>query len=692
MCFSLRSKLFSAVVVSVMALLWVAIMRGAELGPGVLLERQREVLLSEVLQPAPVKMPSAAQVKIWTDTLGIDDRWPDIDYAQQDPSAWQVFFHLDRVRAMCLALASMPDTSVPPQLMAAIDRALDHWNRHRYQSHNWWFNEIGIPGAMRDIVVLLGERLTGERRAGVLAVLRQARVKPVGQGANTIWAADLGLFIAAIQGDTAQMAAMRDVIAGEIRVTTGEGIQADFSFYQHGPRLQLYHYGAVFFQATARLAWQLRGTPWALPEEKVWLLSQCLLEGAQWMVRGTATVPGTLDRMVSRPGALRGADLCAALRFLRDVLPERASEFDAFAARQAGGGEPLTGFRAFPRADFAAYHRKDFSFFLKTVSTRTALTESINRENLRGGKLHYGDHYLLRDGAEYADLPPVWDWDLLPGVTWAAGAGVIQRQAFTGAVGDGTSGAMALDYRCGEKDRTALAARKFWACHDGTIVCLMGGLQTNGKLGPVRTALDQCRWRGPVTVADARGDVRELSEGEHAAAATRWLHHAGFAYFPLAATPVAVRLTAANGSWAAINRGQSDAPVTERVFLPILEHGPAPANAATGFAVRACVTTADTAAVFAAPPWHVLRNDSTAQAVQFADGTLMAVFYAAGEVARAGAPRLAADAPCLVLWRGGELRASDPTQRGSRVQLRVGDRSVTVACPADGSSSPPLSL
>lgn len=635
------------------------------------------------LRAAP---PEAVRMSALAASLGADGRWPDIDYLDSQPSAWKAASHLERIKSLCRALVH-PDSALrgDAQIEAAVMRGLDDWIAHRYKNPNWWHNDIGVPMMMRDIIILLGERLQGERRAGALQVLHQYGHIGPGGGANLIWTSELALQYGALTEDAALVALNSKAIADEIHISSGDGIQSDWSYHQHKARLQTFHYGAAFASDTARLGWQLRGTPWAIPMEKLNLVADYQLQGSQWMVRGLATVPGTIDRAVSRPGALR-ADARGTLRFLRDALPARARELDAFIARQDGKAPPLEGFRAFPRSDFAAFQRPSFSFFLKTISERTLPTESINRENLKGHLLHAGDHYILRDGAEYLSLPPVWDWELLPGVTSAQGAGEVVRKPFVGSVSDGASGATTMDYALGDKAGEKLSARKLWACHGDAVVCLIADLRAPNAQAPVQTALDQCLLRGAVTVAGEDGVARELGAGRHEALKALWAQHAGLGYFPIGA-PLSLRLGPQSGSWASINESSSAELVPQPVFLPILEHGARPSGQSSGFAIAACATAREAAMLATKPAWQVLANDAHAQAVRFDDGTVMAVFYQAGSIVEAGKTLLQADRPCLVLRNRKQTWASDPAQKGGRLMLSAsGGAPRAVELPADGVS------
>src|SRR5690606_5693744 len=132
---------------------------------------------------------------------------------------------------------------------------------------NWWHNKIGVPRYMRDILALLHDTLQPQQLAGALAVMAQndAPSYRKSTGANLVWCADLDLHYGALTHNEALMRSCATLIWNEVKITTAEGIQPDYSFHQHGPRLQTFQYGGAFLRENIRLAWQLRGTPWACP-------------------------------------------------------------------------------------------------------------------------------------------------------------------------------------------------------------------------------------------------------------------------------------------------------------------------------------------------------------------------------------------------------------------------------------------
>ena len=158
-------------------------------------------------------------------------------------------------------------------MLQSAERALGHWLEKRYTCPNWWHNEIGVPQQMRDIIILLDTALSFSQRKGALEVLAQYRIHDNTTGANLAWSADLGLHYGALTSNPDLVKECVRLILKEIKITTADGVQPDYSFHQHDKRLQMYQYGEAFLSENTRLAWQLRGTALAFPKDKLQLLS-----------------------------------------------------------------------------------------------------------------------------------------------------------------------------------------------------------------------------------------------------------------------------------------------------------------------------------------------------------------------------------------------------------------------------------
>ena len=79
----------------------------------------------------------------------------------------------------------------------------------------------------------MDDALTAEERAGVVKLMQESGIRMTGQ--NKVWLAECVLMRALLEGKAPDARAARDAIASEVALSkTVEGIQADWSFHQHG--------------------------------------------------------------------------------------------------------------------------------------------------------------------------------------------------------------------------------------------------------------------------------------------------------------------------------------------------------------------------------------------------------------------------------------------------------------------------
>jgi len=639
-----------------------------------ILNRYRQYLLQSVEAESDIKQIAA--------TINANGQWDDINYKDTEPANWKPLIHLKRVKDMALAWTN-PHSSFYGQqaIRQSVDAALNHWLKARYKSSNWWHNEIGVPQQMRDIIILLQTKLSSTQLQGALEVLGQYHIYNNTVGANLTWSADLGFHYGLLTGNSEVMQKSRDLMVNEIKITAGEGVQPDYSFHQHGNRLQMYQYGKAFLWENVRIAWQLRETPFAFPQDKIGILTDFVLQGWQWMARGIHTVPGTMDRSASRRNALHSADIRLLLPYLIALAPEKKDSLNNILNNQNGIGA-LNGYRYYPYSDFVAYHQKNFSFFLKTISNRTLATEPINNENLKGHLLNSGDAYLIRDGEEYYNLMPLWNWEYLPGVTSFESADKIKRQSFAGSVSDGKVGLSAMNYFLQDKTgQKSISAKKSWFCFDDKIVCLVAGLKGD-NVDSAYTTLDQCRWRSEVMVNKT---TNKIAEGGHLFTHFKWIYHSGFAYIPLEDATVGLQLHSVNGSWKTINISETDMPVEEKIFMPLLLHDSLNKPDSFGYLLAYCKTAGEAKRLSKKPGFIIIRNDTTCQAVSFKNGSFMAGFFRQDSV-RFGNGNITVDRPCLVLITGDQILVSDPLHTGEVLNMQINNKHYKALLPAGGLS------
>ncbi|WP_425396477.1 polysaccharide lyase family 8 super-sandwich domain-containing protein [Aeoliella sp.] len=620
----------------------------------------------QVLKVAPSMQ--ADEVQRLISSLSDSGSWDDLDYDDQSHAGWIPCDHLLRARAMAQAYATESQPLAgDAELRAAINRAVEHWVTKRYKCPNWWYNRIGVPQAMRDVVVLMGDDLDEHLQPGVIEVIDQCTMG--GTGANLVWTAEVTLHHGCLTNNAELTAKAAQRLANEVTLGAEAGIQRDASFFQHGPRLHSFGYGRFYTEIMLAVAWELDGTPWQFPPEKRDIFSWFLLDGQQWMSRGKHTVPSTMDRVYSRKSQLQSADFSHLLPLWNQVSGIDQQAFQTYLDRLNGSAPPLVGHRHFRVADFTVHHRPAGSFFLKTLSPRTRTTESINSENLKGKPyLHSGDMYVVRDGMEYEGLQPVLDWRRLPGITTSGNATQQHSLSIVGGLGAENSGITAMDYRRDESDGRALSCRKSWFFYNDIAICLLSGWNIAIQMEDVVTSLEQCRYRkGMACFLPAKSWEEWNTEEGEADGVVGVLHH-GVGYLALGDGRLSVTASKRTGEWGSVNRRYQGEPSVAVPVLQIeMQHASNPEPC--GYAVIVGATQQRLVDVAERPPWRVLRNDGLCQAVEFGE-IAMATFFAPGTVVCSSStelPSLAVDRPCIAIWTTGSLQICDPTQTGGTI-------------------------
>jgi len=601
---------------------------------------------------APLLGPvSIGTVRPLVDGLQADGSWPGIDYQDRGRSSWKTIRHLSHVATLARAYKSPPsELRGDAALRKAVFASLDYWLEHDFQNPNWWWNQIGTPRTLYPTLLLLDEELSEfERRRG-LEILTRAKISMTGQ--NLVWVTELTAIRGILQNDPALVAKAYRRIVEEIEVTTGEGIQADFSFHQHGPCLYNHGYGGSFASDCPRIATQVAGTGLAFPDETIATLSRYLLDGSQWMARGSASDFGAEGREIARRGQ-SARYLSSAAQSMLELPTGREEEFRAIQARAMDRpAPPLEGNRHFWRSDMMTHHRAGFYASARMVSSRLANTDHpCNQEGLLSHHVADGCNVLMRTGREYRDIFPVWDWQKIPGTTVEQTpdlAGSPRRKGergFVGGVSDGTYGMAAFDHL-----RGPLAARKCWAFFDREYVCLGAGI-TCGSDHPVITTVNQCFSEGDVRVQEG-STTRELAKGTHTLEGASCVVHDQVAYVFVEPAQVRLANDARQGSWSRINGRYSQDVISRDVFSLWIDHGRGPAGATYAYLVAPEVDPASLASYAAEPPVRILRNEPEVQAVWHEKLRIAGLaFYRAGRVSIHDDLAVAVDSPCLALLR-----------------------------------------
>ncbi|MHB1034809.1 MAG: polysaccharide lyase 8 family protein [Pirellulales bacterium] len=631
----------------------------------------------ETLIPTPdARRDVAGRARRLVRALQPDGLWPDVDYTDRDPASWKPSAHARNLVTLAKAYrAPGQDLAGNAELLAKIRTAFDAWVRLDPRCPNWWYNEIGVPMMIGDFAILMGDDLSAPQRAAAVEILKRSKwARWTGQ--NLVWGTSVQIVRGCLEDSPAVVREAYDRMYREIRIAADgeEGVQADYSFHQHGALLYSGGYGAGFSLNSSYFIELADGTSLVPPPEARRILESYLLDGQQWMIRGRVFDYGVTGRELTRPGKNAASLATAAERMARLGGP-RAAEMAAFARRLSGKGTetPISGNRHFWRSDYMAHHRAGYFASVRMFSTRLLSTDGfINGENKKSHHLADGANLLYRTGEEYRDIFPVWDWLRVPGTTCQQNTPLVPREVnhrgattFVGGVSDGVCGAAAMHLATGK-----LEARKAWFFFDDVYACLGAGISCPTD-NAVLTSVNQCRLAGPVTIS---GQNDPMPEGERQLSGPAWVHHDSVGYvFPRPAA-VHVARRAQTGAWSDIGVGSSKR-IGLDVFSLWLDHGARPDGAGYEYVVLPGIDAKTTADRAASLPVVILANTPKLQAVSDRRSNRIGAVFAA-PAALESQPRIAVDQPCLVLAsRAGNtmrIAVSNPENKPLTVEVEIG--------------------
>lgn len=637
--------------------------------------------------------------RVWLETFSdTDSTWHDIDYASQQRGAWPPAFHVQRISQ----IARSYKTPTSPYyrssaVQATLHQALNKWFDMKLVCPNWWYNEIGGPRLLSPALLLLDDELTAEERAKAVKYMKQARIGMTGQ--NRTWLAGNVLVRGLLERNDSLVQVARDVIVAEVAVAADgkEGIQPDHSFHQHGPQQQFGNYGLAYVSGIASWGRIFQGTPYALSPEQTRVMRELVIGGmAKTVWKGMMDVSSCGRQLF--PHTQEGK----ALAFGR-VLLDMAVLDTAYAAQYGELYDALirgtesdlnNGYIHFRCSDMSIYRQPRWMATLKMSSRRTVGSEVVNGENLLCNQMADGALLLYKNGREYLNIAPVWDYTAIPGVTTAVDSDTCFHNGgykeFRGNA-DFAGGVVSADSLYGVSamifERDGVRARKAWFFSPDYIICRGDSITGRSLLGrkPVRTTVAQQLAETPVRVTDNKGVTTVFRCGEPVVLpAKRWpvlVQHAGVGYwFPEEGTArnVEVFLGPVTGNWRRFATMYDTTAVTENLFRITIGHGMEPVNAAYTYVIIPEVESVDVQRLLRGK--SPFRISEEGMAVEWAEsGRKEAVFFDPDTLRFVDGTALEASEPAVVsVEPDGTVRLADLRQQGRsvRIALRRGAKDI----------------
>jgi chondroitin AC lyase len=627
--------------------------------------RERFVL-SLIPPTAPLVQDLIGQARQHEQRLVDDGTWPDLDYADRTRARWPLGEHLNRTLLMAKASHALRAAGKPDQqLDGKIVSALDWWLEHDPKNPNWWWNEIGVPQFLGEIALMVRPELSQQQVDRIIEMMKRSKWEKW-TGQNLVWGTGIQVLRGLLEENQDTVAAAHKRMYEEIRIVPQEqdGIQADFSFHQHGQQLYNGGYGLGFGNDVGRFIAHAWGTQFQIPRDKLDIYLSYLLDGQRWMIVGDVFDYSAVGREIVRPGKVAvnrkwttgpispaGAayGMGNVVRQLSQLDLPRKDQLEAFASSLSQGRSDFSGNKHFWCSDYMVHRRAGWMMSIKMFSTRMINAELINEEGKKSHHLSDGATFIYRSGDEYKEIFPVWDWQKIPGTTAEQNPdGNLDRilpkgnhargeTSFVGGVSNGSIGLAAMDVKRGK-----LRAKKAWFCFDDCVVCLGAGITCEGTNNVV-TCVNQSL---------LHGDVKKSDDGKS-------LWHDGIGYFFLNRTKCVLSDAEQSGRLQDVGAQTSDV-ITKRVFKLAIDHGASPHESKYAYSIAPGASTK-------APSPTIIAHDEKVQAVA-AGGTVAAVFWSAGAI-----DEIEVDRACLLLLdrSTGRVSVANPENQPAVVTVKV---------------------
>lgn len=609
-----------------------------------------------------------SKTKDYLESLKADGSWPDIPYSSTSQTNWAPITHLDRMKSMILSYI-VPESEYHDNdnLYTAIVNTLNCWYAKNPTSTNWYNWEIGWPQRMGVNLSLMraGTKLVpGDVETKILNRMKSISKGPnqsgsQGTGANKMDIALQWIYRTALQRDKTNLEFAINQFYLPLTFNTGEGLQSDYSYLQHGPQLYIGGYGQSVLTATFKVSYYLQGTEYAGGESQQYI-NNFVRRTYVPAIRGQYMLYGAVGRGMVRKGGIARAGFAGSLEKMIELDPEHTDEYEKGIQRMRGkesasyGIEPYH--RHFWRGDYTLHQRPDYTMDVRMASTRTYRCENGNGENLKGYFLTEGGTEIVQRGDEYVDIFPVWDWGRIPGTTTPA-LTTIPRPAqwgqpgqsrFTGGVSDSIYG-VTVYQMVDNTNSINTSGKKAWFFFDNEVVCVGSDIKSSNATA-INTTVNQCLLNGDVTAEQADGTTTTVEKGEHPYTDLAWLNHDSVSYYFPEGGKLTVRNNSQSGTWNSIASDAGDGSTqTKNVFKVWFDHGVKPQEAQYSYyIVPGSKTIADAKDKL---DDIVVINTDTLQATY--NKTLQivgAVFHKKGTL-RIGDIEMSTTAPCVAMFR-----------------------------------------
>ena len=516
---------------------------------------------------------------------------------------------------------------------------------------NWFHWEISGVEYFEEALVELYPALSAAQINSYCAAIDHFNPNGWQTGANTADKIQIMSIRGILGKNASKMVTARDEMSTLFPFVTGgaDGFYTDGTFLFHSGYAYNVGYGVDLLGRIPTVFNLLKDSQWVITDPSLTNVFFWVTAGYEPLLYNGNMMDMVRGRNIavdSETESATGGNVLNAIKQIANFAPpDLATAFTNF----ANSPRLKSGQFHFSNMDRVVAQRTNFAFGISMSSTRVAIYESINNENLNGWFTGDGMTYLYVGNGETqfsGDFWPSVDPYFLPGTTvqttvltngqggqhqftdqnWVGGAQVADTYGVAG---------MSLHPNC---TNTTLRAKKSWFMLDNEIVCLGAGI-TCGDPAGVHTTAENRRLGSPITQSftlNGKAITPTVGWSSNLPSATAsWcaLSGTGGYYFPAGQSNLQATIVANSGAWSDIDKytGPPTTVFTDNYLRLWYDHGTHPTNANYSYVILPTMTATSVSNYALNPDIFILTNTTSIQAVKSSTlGVVAANFWTTG--------------------------------------------------------------
>lgn len=622
-----------------------------------------------------------------------DGYWQDLDYTAVT-GVWQPRTHLDRLLDFSMVYTDTESNHYKDSnVHEAIVNGLQFFHDKNPYHSNWWVRQILVPRILGRILIFMragDEKIPTELEDHILTRLEAISPELSNfTGANKIDISLWRVYVGLLRDNTNAVETAVNDVYSTFQITTSEGIQPDYSFYQHGPMFLPMHYGKDLVDALNNVAVPLIDTPYEFAgHPNLENYTHFLLGSFATVRRGQFVSFSSIGRKIIGLNSVKkdGGTYTDAIA----IDPDNTPAYKEIKDRADGVTSPSTETTPYNtyyhRALFTSHSRPEYKFTVLANNHRVKKTEMGNGENIQAQFLSEGATNILVNGNEYFEIFPVWEWNKIPGTTtpeydvpkleprknW----GYNGTSTFSGAVSDGTYGAQVFDM-----DDFGTQAKKSWFMFDDEIVALGAGI-TSTENERISTTVNQSLLDGEVHLAE-NNTPSILPAGDYTYEnGVNWILHDSIGYFFPNQEKIRLSTLEQTGARSKIRRGASTDLLSKEVFKLWFDHGVAPKGDTYSYILTPGKVTVAEMESYDMNKIKILENSKDIQAVKHEGLDMIQVVYHTAKVANLDGVKVGVNKPSALILKNVSTSKvnvfiSDPGENNSEIEVTLESDKIT---------------